>query len=139
MKKIGILIVMFVSFVSCSTDEAKKDEKVIITDYYGKWVQYADSRFADDAISRQFSYIFNKDNTFTKTRIYNNVTSNLSGTFEIIKNEKGVFFVLTYPEYNSLISNCTSGLKESFTLTDSGRLSDDARACDRSYEYVKVD
>lgn len=138
MKKIGLLILSFLLFVSCSNDVSKEIKPLSASEYYGKWVQFVDGKFGDDPSSKQFSYLFNKDNTFVKTRVYDNKTTTLSGTFEIVTNNDRTQFILTYKEYNMLISSCYGGgLKESLTLDKSNYLKDDASACDRSYSFKK--
>ncbi|WP_163411415.1 hypothetical protein [Flavobacterium ajazii] len=137
MKKNGLLIVLLLSLLSCSNDDSDNKKQAVAAGYYGTWVQYTEPRFASDPSSNQFSYEFKKDNTFSKFRLYENTHTTLTGTFEIIKKDNVTQFVLTYKEYNSLISNCTNSLIESFTL-ESGYLVDDARACDRSYVFKRI-
>ena len=138
MKKTGLLILSFLLFVSCSNDESKEVTPISASEYYGKWVQFADGKFADDPSSKQFSYLFNKDNTFVKTRVYDNKTTTLSGTFKIVTNNDTTQFILTYSEYNMIISSCSGGgIMESLTLEKSNYLNDDARACDRRYTFKK--
>ncbi|KQB42463.1 hypothetical protein [Flavobacterium aquidurense] len=136
MKKIVLLFVFTLAFVSCSKNDS--DDDVVVSDYYGKWIQFAEAPYINDPSSTQFSYQFNKDNTFTKTRNYDNTITTLSGTFEIVTNENATVFVLTYPEQNFLISSCTGGLKESFTLDKKGHLNDNAGMCDRYGKYKKA-
>ncbi|OMQ08979.1 hypothetical protein [[Flexibacter] sp. ATCC 35103] len=136
MKNIVLLFVIALTLVSCSKNETEDD--VVVSDYYGKWDQFAEAPYSNDASSTQFSYRFNKDNTFTKTRNYDNKIATLSGTFEIKTNENTTVFVLTYPEQNFLISSCTGGLTESFTLDKSGHLNDNAGMCDRYGKYKKA-
>ncbi len=135
MKKIVLLFAFVLTLVSCSNNDS---DDVVVTDYYGKWNQFVDAPYANDPSSTQFSYQFNKDNTFTKTRNYDNKITTLSGTFEIKNNENTTVFVLTYTEQNFLISSCTGGLVESLTLDKSGRLNDNAGMCDRYYTYKKA-
>lgn len=140
MKKIGLLIAMFISLISCSNDDSSNKTDVGVIDYYGKWVQYTEPQFANHPSSNQYSYVFNKDNTFSKVRVYENINVTLTGTFEIITKENATRFVLTYKEKkeNSFISNCTGSLIESFTLDKSGHLVDDAQACDGSFVFKKA-
>ncbi|WP_125720606.1 hypothetical protein [Flavobacterium ustbae] len=140
MKKIGLLIVMFVSLVSCSNDDSDTNADAVVTDYYGKWVQHNEPKNANDASSNQYSYVFNKDNTFSKMRVYENINVTLTGTFEITTKENVTRFVLTYKEKkeNSFISNCSGSLIESFTLDKSRYLVDDARACDAAFVFEKA-
>lgn len=138
MKKIGLLIVLFISLTSCSNEDSNSKGDAVFTDYYGKWVQYNEPK-DDHPSSNQYSYIFNKDNTFSKTRVYENINVTLTGTFEIITKDDLTRFVLTYKEKkdNSFISSCGGGLIESFTLDKSAKLIDDARACDGSFVFKK--
>lgn len=136
MKKIVLLLVFALTVVSCSNNDA--DDVAVVSDYYGKWNQFAEAPYANDPSSTQFSYQFNKDNTFTKTRNYDNKVTTLSGTFEIKTNENSTVFVLTYKEENFLISSCTGGLTESFTLDKNGHLNDNAGMCDRYGKYKKA-
>ncbi|WP_433830535.1 hypothetical protein [Flavobacterium anhuiense] len=139
MKKIGLLIVLFISLNSCSNDDSDNKADAVVTDYYGKWVQYNEPK-SDHPSSNQYSYVFNKDNTFSKTRIYESINVTLTGTFEIIIQDNLTRFVLTYKEKkeNSFISNCGGGLIESFTLDKSSKLIDDARACDAAFVFKKA-
>ncbi len=95
MKKIGLLIVMLVSLISCSNDDSNNKEDAVVTNYYGKWVQYTEAKYANHPSSKQYSYIFNTDNTFSKTRVYENINVTLTGTFEIITQENITRFILT--------------------------------------------
>lgn len=131
-----LLFSALLALVSCSNNDS--DDKVAVDDYYGTWVQFVDKQYANDPSSTQFSYQFNKNNTFTKTRNYDNKITTLSGTFEIIKDENGTYFRLTYTQESFLISNCTGGLMESFTLDKFGYLNDNAGMCDRYGKYRKA-
>ena len=131
-----LLFSALVALVSCSDSDL--DDKIVVNDYYGTWVQFEDNQYVNDPSSTQFSYQFNKDNTFTKTRNYDNKITTLSGTFEIIKDENGTHFRLTYKEQSYLISSCTGGLIESFTLDEFGHLNDNAGMCDRYGKYRKA-
>jgi hypothetical protein len=135
MKKIVLLFAFVLTQFSCSNNDS---DDVAMTDYYGKWNQFVDPPYDNHPSSTQFSYQFNKDNTFTKTRNYENKITVLSGTFEIKTNENATLFVLTYKEENFLISSCTGGLVEIFILDKSGILKDNAAVCDRSYTYKKA-
>jgi hypothetical protein len=136
MKKIGLLLVFFISLVSCSSDNS--DDKVDAnSDYYGKWIQAFDP--ASNGIrSLQPYYVFNKNKTFVKT-IPNEKNASFSGTFEIVKDDTGTHFVLTYPSKNDWISTCISGnLTEAFTLNESGNLVDQAgKTCGRYGIFTK--
>lgn len=130
MKKIGLLIALMISLIACSSDSDEKVSKSEI-DYYGKWVHTQNSK------TWNMYYQFNKDNTVVKTLINENGTTTIIGTFEVKHTDLATSFELIYPQYNSLISNCSSGLKENLIIDDSGNLSDAAAMCDRYGIYKK--
>lgn len=99
MKKLLLLFVLSFSLFSCSNDDLD-DNPVVVTDYYGKWEQTADGspypHIVDVIKTSELFYEFNRDNTFTKTLIHEGKTTKVSGTFEVLKNERGTHFVLTF-------------------------------------------
>ncbi|WP_026729753.1 hypothetical protein [Flavobacterium denitrificans] len=135
MKKIGLLLVFFISLVSCSNDD--KDNKAVAnSDYYGKWVRVSNPA-ANSIGTLEPYYVFKEDMTFVKMIPYEKNVS-FSGTFQIIKNDSGTHFHLTYPSKNDWISTCIGGtLEEAFTLNDSGNLVDQAGMCDRYGIFTK--
>jgi len=134
MKKIGLLIVVFISLVSCSNDADSDDNaRYTGTDYYGKWINIQDK----DGWSDQ--YLFNTDNTFTRVKTINGVTTNLSGTFEIFIRDDRPNFQLTYSGSSNLIYSCSSGFggnSELLYIYD-GYLENSARMCDYELTYKK--
>lgn len=135
MNKIGLLLVLFVSLVSCSKDH--EDEKVSVnSEYYGKWVRASNPAYNSIPTLEPY-YVFKENKTFVKT-IPNEKNASFSGTFEIVKDDKGTYFVLTYPSKNDWISTCISGtLMEAFTLNEYGNLVDQAGMCDRYGLFIK--
>lgn len=135
MKKIGLLLILFISLVSCSNDNSD-DEVVNNSGYYGKWVRVSNAYYNSIASLEPY-YVFNEDKTFIKT-IPNEKNISFSGTFEIVKDASGTYFVLSYPSKNDWISTCISGsLMEAFTLNESGNLVDQAGMCDRYGIFTK--
>lgn len=130
MKKIGLLVVLMVSLIACSSDSDEKVNKSEI-DYFGKWIHTGNSK------TWNMSYQFNKDNTVVKTLINENGTRTITGTFVVKNTALVTSFELTYPEKNALISNCTGSLKENLIIDDSGNLSDAAAMCDGYGKYKK--
>jgi len=140
MKRLLLLFVLSLSLVSCSNDDVD-DKPVVVTDYYGKWVQTSEGTpfaAADVVKTSELYYELNRDNTFVKTLIFEGKTTKASGTFEVIKNETGSHFLLTFSLESFLISSCTGGLQESLTLDNKGYLNDNAGMCDRYGKYKKV-
>lgn len=114
---------------SCSNDDNEVNSQ---SDYYGKWNSVYNSE------TWNLSYQFNTNHTVVKTLVNENGTTAINGTFEIVKTEQATIFKITYPEYNILISNCSSSLLESLIINKSGNLDDSAGMCDRYGEYKKV-
>lgn len=133
MKRIGLLIVLMISLISCSKDDASPN-----SGYYGKWTEVPNPA-ANYIAGYEIYYVFNKNKNFVKTVPSTNGYKNFSGQYEIIKNETGTSFVLTYSSANESISNCTSGaLIENFKLNDVNDLVDQASACGRYGVYRKA-
>ncbi|OXA78885.1 hypothetical protein SAMN05444397_10884 [Flavobacterium aquidurense] len=134
MKKIGLLIIVFISLVSCSNDSnSEEDARYTGTDYYGKWTNiYTKEDFTDQ-------YVFNKDNTFTRAKKVNGVTTNLSGTFEIFTRDERPNFQLTYSGPSNLIYSCYSGFGGNSELLYiyNGYLENSAEMCDYKLTYKK--
>ncbi|CAM3692500.1 hypothetical protein [Flavobacterium chungbukense] len=133
MKKNGLLIVLLISLISCSKDDASPNSV-----YYGKWMEVPDPA-ANSIPGFEVYYVFKKDKKFVKTIPSTNGNKSLSGQYEIIKNETGTSFVLTYPSANESISNCTSGaLIENYKLQETDYLVDQASACGRYKAFKKA-
>jgi hypothetical protein len=134
MKKIGLLIVVFISLVSCSNNERSDDNtRYTGTDYYGKWTNL------QDKVDWSDQYVFNKDNTFTRAKKVNGVTTNLSGTFEIFTRDDRPNFQLTYSGPSNLIYSCSTGFggnSELLYIYD-GYLENAAEMCDYKLTYKK--
>ena len=134
MKKIGLLIVWFISLVSCSNNEnSEENMRYTGTDYYGKWVNIEDGAEWSD------QYVFNKDNTFTRVKKVNGVTTNLSGTFELFTRDDKPNFQLTYSAASNLIYSCSTGFggKSELLYIYDGYLENSAEMCDYKLTYKK--
>lgn len=135
MKKIGLLILVLISLVSCSSDERfDENTRYTGTDYYGKWIN-----IENNTQGWSDHYVFNRDNTFTRVKTVNGVTANLSGTFEVIIREEKPNFQLTYSEPSNLIYNCSNGFggKSELLYIFDGYLENAARMCDYQLTYRK--
>ncbi|MTH16650.1 hypothetical protein [Flavobacterium sp. LC2016-01] len=132
MKKIGLLITLLILLTSCSSDNSDDKEKLEVNDYYGKWIN------TQNEVSWNDEYVFSKDNTFTRTKTVNSVTTHLSGTFEIFEREGRANFQLTYSAPSNLIITCSgSGGKSELLYILNGNLENSARMCDYQLTYKK--
>ncbi|MFD2940390.1 hypothetical protein [Flavobacterium notoginsengisoli] len=137
MKKIGLLIVLFISLTSCSNDSDGVSSPNSV--YYGKWIEVPNPA-ANSIAGMEVYYEFNKNQTFVKTVPYSEGNKSLSGKYEIVKNDAGTSFVLTYSSTNELISNCTSGaLTETFKINQMDYLVDQASSCGRYGVFKKAE
>jgi methionine salvage enolase-phosphatase E1 len=136
MKNFTFLIGCFLMLASCSSKDS--DDKAIVSDYHGKWTNVIAVKDLTNPYVWRESYEFNSDNTFTKTRIYKNVTTTAAGTFQNYAEERGINLVLTYTTASTLILNCSSGLVESLTINKAGYLDNNGRMCDAEATYEKT-
>lgn len=121
MKKIGLLIVLFVALVSCSNDD--NDNKPTAS-YHGKWIL---TRMGSnnpavnsiDILEWEEAYIFKSNNTFSKTRKRDGKTTAISGTYSVVKTADQTQFELNYTSESDIISSCTSKTKESLYIINS--------------------
>ncbi|MEN2399432.1 hypothetical protein GKZ90_0006570 [Flavobacterium sp. MC2016-06] len=136
MKKIGLLLALFMALISCSNNDS--DDKTLSADYFGKWELFMDNKYVETSIKPELFYVFNTDNTFVKTSIQEGVTTTALGTFAVLANEQGRNFTLSYNKYSSIITNCDSSLTENLFLDKSGYLSPILIYCDSFEKYKKA-
>ena len=87
------------------------------------------------------TYTLNKDSSFIKIRIKNELTQTASGTFTIEKFDNNPHFVFKYSTKNDLIGSCVSiELKEHLIIkSDSIIYNNTWQACDGpGLEYLRV-
>ncbi|PIF34576.1 hypothetical protein CLU81_5235 [Flavobacterium sp. 9] len=136
MKITALLFTVLFVAISCSSNDS--DDKPVVSNYYGKWINVVDAKDIDNPYVFRESYKFNRGNTFTKTRIDRGVTTTASGTFEVSTNEIGTNLKLTYSTDSMLILNCSNSLIETLTITKAGLLDNDGRMCDAESTYEKT-
>ncbi|AOW19664.1 hypothetical protein [Urechidicola croceus] len=146
MKKIVLILIMFLC-LSCSDNDNDNDIIIIGTEFPQTWELVAmsgnvpNSTTTGDDMEWQEYYVLNNDQTFSKTRTREDVTTTESGTFEFFEQNSEDYLLLTYPTNNDIIGNCTAEFTEEFILTDKDKMSSTWRACDGpglNYE-LKVD
>lgn len=141
MKKLIALVILSISFHSCIKEQEGNGSK---EDIYGKWnlVSMFGSRpnsvTTGEAMSWQESYTFDKDSTFTKTRVDNAKSTTVSGTFSFKKETDGEYLILTHTKKTELIGSCMGNLQEIFYFSDKNTLSSTWKNCDGpGLEYKK--
>ncbi|MEP6805826.1 MAG: hypothetical protein ABI892_14960 [Flavobacterium sp.] len=137
MKKFGIVIILMLSLISCSSEKNDADSKAtVLTDYYGKWTlikmsgSFINSETTGSKMEWQETYVFNTDGTFTKTRVKNNITTVSSGTFVLTNIDNKTGFALTHKEKSSIIGNCHGDLSEFLSVNQDGLLQSSWQMCD---------
>lgn len=142
MKQILVVLALILVLISCSNNEEKSGK---VADYEGTWdltkisMPFINSNLIGPDIKWQESYVFNKDGSFTKTRIKGYNTTVASGTFIIkqIGNEKHL--ELNFSEESEIVGGCFGRLSEGLVLTAKGKLLNTWGACDGpSLEYEKI-
>lgn len=133
MKRIVLLFILISTLVSCSNDEALATGDV---DYYGKWeLTKMSSAFTpaisfSDGLEWEESYDFNIDGTFTKTRLRDNKSITVSGTYSITTTQKEIQFELVYEKDNDIIGSCSSDPKEVLYINSSKKMYSTWQNCD---------
>ncbi|WP_430908984.1 hypothetical protein [Maribacter sp. 2-571] len=74
--------------------------------------------------------LLHSDSTFTKTRERDGNIMESSGGFEIVAETDGDYLVLSYPEKNELVGNCSNEPKEWFRFDSETQLVGTWWACD---------
>lgn len=119
------------SLISCSSDDANPSLA-----YYGKWQliemsgSIARSVTTGSEMDWQESYTFNTNGKFVKTRIKNNTTTTVSGTFSISKTSNETHLELTYSESSTLVGSCYGNLKEELFINSNNLLVSTWQNCD---------
>ncbi len=119
MKKIGLLIVLFISLVSCSDNDDKPSAS-----YVGQWTLTRmgsgnPAANSIDVLLWEESYTFNSNNTFSKTRKKDGKTTTISGTYSVVKTTDQTQFELNYIAESDIIASCTSNIKENLYIINS--------------------
>ncbi|WP_343588285.1 hypothetical protein [Flavobacterium sp.] len=130
MKKNGLLIVMLISLISCSDSDDKSSES-----YIGKWtlIRMGSNNPAAnsiDILEWEESYIFNSNNTFSKTRKRDGKTTTISGTYSVMKTTDQTKFELSYSAQSDIIGSCTALKENLYIINDIGSLYSAWSICD---------
>lgn len=133
MKKIGLLIVMIFSLVSCSSDN---DDNKPTESYHGKWIltRMGSSNPAAnsiDILEWEESYTFNSNKTFSKKRKKDGKITTISGSYSVVETTEQTQFELVYTKESDIISSCTSKTKENlYIINNIGNLYGTWSICD---------
>ncbi|MBE8724605.1 hypothetical protein [Flavobacterium hungaricum] len=133
MKRIVSLFILFLTLVSCSSDEAIATGDV---DFFGNWnLTKMSSAFTpaisfSDGLEWEESYDFNENGTFTKTRLRDNKSITVSGTYKVTTTQNEVQFELTYEKDNDIIGTCSKDSKEILYINSSRKLYSTWQNCD---------
>lgn len=113
MKRVLLVIVMVLNFISCSKEKSTLNEdfphSFILTKMTGS---FEGSETTGNAMEWQESYCLFENNTFIKSRNWNGTNIDAEGTysFTIIENEN--FIEFTYNAESTIIGSCYGNLKE---------------------------
>ena len=78
----------------------------------------------------QETIVLKENNIFVKSRVRNNSTTAVEGTYTYLDLEDGTYLELTFPEKSTLVGNCTGNLKETYWLISENKLQGTWLACD---------
>jgi hypothetical protein len=143
MKKFSIAFMLLLGLFSCTNDDTNSSDG---TDYYGKWklVKMTGSIkqpvYITDELQWQEFYVFNTNGTFAKTRIKDNNTVAVSGTFVIANILNETHLELTYSTSNDIVGSCYGNQKEDLFIKSNGLLVSTWQNCDGpGMEYKKTE
>ena len=144
MKKLLSVLVVLIILNSC-----KKKSNFDMNVYPQKWElvsiigNIANTKsLSGDNLPYKETYTLNKDSSFIKIRINNELTQKASGTFTIEKFDNYSHFVFKYSIKNDLIGSCVIiELKEHLTIKSNSNIYNNAwQACDGPVlEYERVE
>ena len=135
MKPVAILILSFL-ILSCS--ESEEAETLQLQDGLPQtWVLVSFNAglsgevFSGENLPYHESIRLNTDSTFTRTRVQDNESTTVSGTFEYGQISNDDFLILHNTEENDLIGNCTRSLEEWFVFQTPTNMLGGGLPCDR--------
>tara|TARA_B100000941_G_scaffold290927_1_gene276997 strand:+ start:190007 stop:190372 length:366 start_codon:yes stop_codon:yes gene_type:complete len=115
-------------------------------DYPHKWqlvsvlTGLSNTSVSGDQLPYFEEYIFNSDNTFSKTRVVEKSTIVATGSFSVDKSDDKISLSLSYNSESEIIDNCSKELTEILLITSSKSFSNNVLACDRGrMNYSRVD
>jgi len=139
---LGLLFILSI-FVSCSKDE-ELEKSINFPDYF-ELVKMTGSFNSSETTGWQMEWqenyiLYSNDNTFIKTRLFNDSIFRATGTYiyKTIENQKYIEF--TFIESTSIIGNCTGDLMEVLMVLEEGnKLVSTWSYCDGpGLEYRKI-
>lgn len=121
-------LLLFLSFLLVTSCEESKEEDLGFRadELPQRWKlvrmtgSFAGSESEGTAMEWQESYVFERGNTFTKTRLRDDQVETASGSFFLIEAGKEVGFKLVFSQDSEIIANCTSDQVE-FLYFDNSR------------------
>lgn len=141
MKKLNIFFVLFITLLSCSSD----DENSLIN-LQGEWEltqmsgNIPNSETTGTEMEWQETYRLNTDGTFQKSRDRDGVITSAFGTYNIVDLSDGKYLEFIFNDESVIIGSCYSGLKEEMFFQSENIFSSTWSACDGpGLKYEKVD
>ncbi|OBX26110.1 hypothetical protein LX77_03889 [Gelidibacter algens] len=141
MKKLNILLVVLITFFSCS-----KDDQNSMKNYQGKWKltqmtgSIPNSETTGSEMEWQEFYLLNTDGTFKKSRERNGILTEISGTNKVVNSSNENLLEFIYASENEIIGTCYSDiLKEEMYFQSKSILISNWEQCDGpGLKYEKV-
>ncbi|NHF58045.1 hypothetical protein FK220_001745 [Flavobacteriaceae bacterium TP-CH-4] len=134
------LFCIFLMIVGCSDNDKSNVETPVPLQadvYPQKWLLTAMTGSianvpptTGEDLEYQETIRLHSDGTFTKIREYDGVTLQASGAFEVVEKSDGDYLILTFPEKNALVGNCSNEPKEWFRFDSDTKLIGTWWACD---------
>ncbi len=139
MKSFLLFCALLICFACSNNDKTTDEDQVSLKadQYPQKWQLMAMTGMVanvppttGDDLEYQETILLHSDNTFTKIREATGTSVEISGGFEIEIEGDGRYLILTYPEKNELVGNCSIEPKEWFRFDSETQLVGTWWACD---------
>ncbi len=141
MKKFGIIFFLLI-VTSCSDSD---DEMVLTESLPQIWelasinVGISGEILEDNELPWQETLVLNSDNSFVRTRIYENETITATGRFMLLEAPEERQLILVYNDDSPLIENCSNSNEERLRFVSANQLSGGAVPCDGpGLFYVRI-
>ncbi len=139
MKHIFPILLFLLMASACQTDESLESEfsePVLSDGLYRHWKLTKMMTAMTGQITYEYeipyteTIRFDADQTFVKTRIQDGTTTEVTGEFELTREEDILWIRLEYAEENGLIARCSSTTTEYLRLRTTSEIYGGAIACD---------
>jgi len=141
LKKYLLSLLLIFSLISCNEEDGFDPDSYpqkwqLLKMYYGM----VNSESTEDELEWQEYYILYENQSFTKSRLQEDILYEATGTFKYVNSDGDEYLELTYPTDSGIISNCSEEPVERLLVkSDDYMVGNSWLACDGpGLEYKRV-